>query len=121
MTDDVLVWLDSGRGQYLPQAFALSWSNRDATVQGVRAEDWAILETGPDHEHYWEAFDSVLDRAKCQIDKGKPHAPFLTDNGDLLLVREGWRECQECGEWFDYSADGIEICSTCIEKQNDFA
>lgn len=123
MKDDVLVWLDSGRGQYLPKAFAECWKDRDATVKGVHSEDWQILEKGPEHEHYWEAFDSVLDHAKCHLDEGKPYIPFLTDNGDLLLVRQGWRECEDCGEWYDTAPEDADDfrCSVCIEKENDFA
>lgn len=44
--------VDSHHGQYCWQIFAET-ANRDM-FDGITAEMWAILEAGPDHEHYFD-------------------------------------------------------------------
>jgi len=67
---------------YIPQFFAES-VRRDC-VQNVSDEDWAILEAGPDHEHYWDAWDSVTRDAKIVAPDGK--TGFLWQDGDLWVI-----------------------------------
>lgn len=70
------------RGIYIPQYFAQT-INRDL-VHGVPEEDWKILESGPDNEYYWEAWDGVLFNAKIKAS----NAPegFLYQDGDLWII-----------------------------------
>jgi hypothetical protein len=65
-----ILFLDDHRGQYIPRDFAVE-IKREA-VSGVTAEQWAILEHGPDggldskdgiNEHYWDVWADVCDRA----------------------------------------------------------
>lgn len=63
----VAVLLDGNRGIYIPQAFARDFSfagpNGQEGWEGVDPEDLEILRKGPDHDLYWEAWDSVLSGA----------------------------------------------------------
>jgi hypothetical protein len=83
--DDALLWLDSNRGIYLPQAFAQSFLDRASAVSGVSDEDWAILEAGPDHEWYWETWAHVEDNAIVTA-AGDGTRYRLYQDGDLWLV-----------------------------------
>lgn len=78
------LFCDSHHGIYVPQYFAQN-IKRDM-VEGVSAEDYAVLEKGPDHEHYWDAWADVLDNASVSDPvKGKCH---LHQDGDLWIVPE---------------------------------
>lgn len=80
----MLLFLDGNRGIYLPQSFANCVDR--ACVSGVAAVHWETLEAGPEHENYWDAWDTVLQCAKITY-KGEPH--YLHQDGDLWLVKEG--------------------------------
>jgi hypothetical protein len=88
----MLLWLSDNRGIYIPRDFATSFIDRTNAVSGVRDEDWKVLEAGPDHEWYWESWDSVLQNAIVNID-GVKHT--LHQDGDLWLIPEGMVWCDE--------------------------
>lgn len=71
--------VDSHHGQYVPQVFA-EIANRDLFGETISAEDWAILEAGPDHEHYWDCWDDVLNSAETE------DSVSLWQDGDLWAV-----------------------------------
>lgn len=76
------LFADSARGVYIPQFFAES-VRRDL-VTGVDQEQWDILESGPDHELYWDVWCEVTDGATL-------HHPnlgecYLYQDGDLWIV-----------------------------------
>jgi len=48
--------VDDCRGIYIPQFFCQNYEK----TEGVDNEDWEICLSGPDHEHYWEAWDNIL-------------------------------------------------------------
>lgn len=48
----VCLMVDSHHGQYAWQVFAET-ANRDI-FDGITAEQWAIMEAGPDHEHHFD-------------------------------------------------------------------
>ena len=73
------LFADSARGIYIPQHFAES-ADRDKFT-GIDEEQWAILEVGPDHEHYWDVWDEVLDNAETTC------GAVLYQDGDLWLIR----------------------------------
>lgn len=66
-------------GQYVPQVFAET-VRRELFGDTISAEDYAILEAGPDHEHYWEAWHSVLSSAETA------DGISLYQDGDLWAV-----------------------------------
>jgi hypothetical protein len=95
---DMLLWLSDAHGQYLPRDFANSFVNRAAHVAGVSDEEWSILEAGPDHEWYWEAWNDVCDNAVV-IDGDTKYRVW--QDGDCWLVPEGmvWDDCSETFVW----------------------
>lgn len=96
---DVMLWLSDARGIYIPRDFATSFADRDKHVSGVSPEDWKILESGPDHDLYWDAWQSVCDNAIVTDDNGIKFS--IHQNGDCWLVPEGmeWRDDLEFFAW----------------------
>lgn len=76
------LYASDSRGVYIPQHFAES-VYRDKCV-GVSDEDYAILEAGPDHEWYWDTWDTVINNAELTGDDGVKY--YLWQDGDLWLV-----------------------------------
>ena len=96
------LWLTDGRGQYLPRDFARSFTNRAKHVTGVSDEDWAILEAGPDHDDYYEAWDEVLSSAIVTTDDGVQHVVY--QDGDCWLVPVGM-EWDHDADWFSWQKE----------------
>ena len=86
------LFADSARGVYIPQHFAES-VNRDF-LSGVNADDLATLESGPDAEWYWEAWESILDNARLTDSTGQVWT--LYQDGDLWLVPIDWCDQESC-------------------------
>jgi hypothetical protein len=61
-------------------------------VAGVNDEDWAILEAGPDHGNYWDAWDMVEQNAVITDEQGTKYT--VHQDGDCWLVPDGM-------EWSD--------------------
>lgn len=95
----MLLWLDGNRGIYIPQHFAESFKDRVKSVTGVSDEDWKVLESGPDHEWYWEAWNSVCDHAVVTDDDGVKYR--VHQDGDCWLIPEGmeYNEKTDAFEW----------------------
>ena len=93
---DMLLWLSDVRGQYISHDFANSFSDRDKNVSGVDKDDWLILEAGPDHEYYWEAWEDVSNNAVITDENGVKFTVY--QNGDCWLIPEGmeWDDREEC-------------------------
>jgi len=51
----VHILLSDAHGVYIPQAFARQFEQKN-----VKDEDWKIILSGPDEEHYWEAWEEVI-------------------------------------------------------------
>jgi hypothetical protein len=100
----MLLWLNDARGIYLPRDFAMSFADRAKHVANVSDEDWAILDAGPDHEHYWEAWEAVVDGAEVTDDKGQKFT--LYQEGDLWLIPVGmtWDDTADAYVWPDDDA-----------------
>lgn len=96
---DMLLWLSDARGVYIPRDFAKSFTDRANHVSGVDDEDWAILEAGPDHEHYWDVWTEVCGNAVVTDEIGIKYR--LNQDGDLWLVPEGmqWNDEKDTFEW----------------------
>ena len=96
---EMLLWLSDARGVYIPRDFAQSFIDRDKHVSGVTAEDWAILETGPDNELYWDTWSEIEQNAVVTDEHGNKFT--LYQDGDLWLIPEGM-EYNERTDSFDY-------------------
>lgn len=77
--------VDGGFGIYVPQTFCRRYEKTDNVTQ----EDWDICLSGPDHEFYWESWESILN---CwggeETDKsGNTFKIFLFQDGDLYQCR----------------------------------
>jgi hypothetical protein len=86
LPEAAILFADSSRGVYIPQFFADSI--RRECVTGVDSGDWAILETGPDHELYWDAWHDVESNAIVTDSNGQEFR--LYQDGDLWLVPIEW-------------------------------
>lgn len=77
----VSLLLDGSRGVYIPQVFA---KNFDLALCGITDQECIkTLLAGPEHEDYWDAWDSVLAVAEWNED-GKRLG--LEQDGDLFAI-----------------------------------
>jgi hypothetical protein len=83
-------YASDSRGIYIPLFFARTIV-REA-VTGIDEEDYDVLESGPEHDGYWEAWNSVLQSA-TMVASGVEYR--LHQDGDLWLIPS---ECPE-GFW----------------------
>jgi len=76
--------VDGHHGVYIPQFLAQSIERE--LVKEVSQEDWDILEAGPDHEFYWETWESVLNNARIRPRFGSRYNRVLhQSDGDLWI------------------------------------
>ena len=87
------LYADSRHGVYIPQYFARS-IKRDC-VTGVTDQDWAILESGPDTDWYWDTWEAVENHA---VIHGADGYYRLYQDGDLWLVPLYWNPESEESE-----------------------
>lgn len=93
---DLLV--GEGNGIRIPQVFV---TNYDVTVWGLSENDEDVLICqDPDHEWYWEAWDSLLNKAKFTDKYGNEY--FLYQDGAL------WGLCPELMSDQELSDFGFE-------------
>lgn len=90
-----LLFLNDARGIYLPRDFTCNVA-RDRVI-GVSDEDWAILEAGPDHEHYWDVWNEIEQDAIVTDNKGVRYR--LHQDGDLWLIPLGMEWDDEADGW----------------------
>lgn len=80
--------VDCHYGRYCPQ----TWAERvnRIFVSGVSKGDYAILEAGPDHEWYYETWESVCDNALITIPEGSSESGtwevHQSEHGDVWHV-----------------------------------
>jgi len=80
--------VSSAAGIYVPQMFAEQYlSAGTRNWEGISAEDRKILLAGPDHEWYWETWDSVEGSART---KANGVTYYLYQDGDLWAVPENF-------------------------------
>ena len=76
--------LSDAQGIYIPQAFTtIAQFER---FDGITRGDWDICASGPDHEHYWDAWQEILDHAMWTGQDGIRYR--LMQEGDLYAVRD---------------------------------
>ena len=90
-----MLWLSDARGIYIPRDFANSFKDRDKHVTGIDAEAWAILEAGPDHELYWDAWTDVENGAVITNDDGVKFRIY--NDGDCWLIPDEMEWDDETG------------------------
>jgi hypothetical protein len=100
-----LLWLSDSRGVYIPRDFAASFNDRSKAVAGVSAEDWAVLDAGPDHALYWDAWTDVGADAVVTDEHG--HTYFVWQDGDCWLIPTGM-EWQDGADFFAWPEDDAE-------------
>ena len=83
--NDAILLLDSNRGIYIPRDFANEIKRE--CVDGVSDDDWRVLEAGPDHEWYWEAWNDVENNA-IVTDPSNGIRYRIYQDGDCFLVPE---------------------------------
>ena len=75
-------------GIYIPQMFGKDCAS---SFNGINFEDIKVLIEGPEHEHYWDAWDAVLSDASI-VRHGVEY--MLHQDGDLWLVK-AYSACQD--------------------------
>lgn len=101
---DVMLWLSDARGVYIPRDFAASFKDIALSISGVSPEDWAILED-PDHEWYWDTWDTVCDNAIVTDENGDKYRVY--QDGDCWLIPAGM-EWNDEKDFFDYPSKNEE-------------
>ena len=82
LPDTAIHFASDRHGIYIPQYFAESVHR--AKLSGVSDGDMDILLSGPDHEHYWDAWHDVEQSAILTDDNGVTYCMY--QDGDLWLV-----------------------------------
>ena len=81
---DCELLLSDCHGIYIPKLWADELSEEEAESFSVSWEDVLLCQAGPDQEHYWEAWQEILDSAQWEEDGVEWR---LHQNGDLWRVR----------------------------------
>ncbi len=90
--------LNDSHGIYIPQIFAeFDHSIRSWNIDSDDV-DLTILRNGPDAEHYWEAWESILGRASFADSKG--NVWHIYQDGDLWLYCEALMTDEEYENFF---------------------
>jgi hypothetical protein len=88
------LFLSDARGVYIPRDFA-QFIRRDRTT-GISDDDYKILEEGPDHEWYWEAWEDVCNNARITDTDGTVYTVY--QDGDCWLIEDGAQlNDRDCG------------------------
>ena len=81
--NDLILFLSDDRGVYIPRDFATDVKRE--FVKGVSDEDYQILEQGPEHEHYWETWDMILQNARIKMTRKGRYNRILYQEGGLWV------------------------------------
>lgn len=86
------------RGQYIPKQFAeeIVGDNAKGIWSNIKQDDLDILCNGPEHPHYWEAWDAVLCNAKATI---AGYTFTLYQDGDLWALCDELMSTEERERW----------------------
>ena len=100
--------VDDHHGVYIPQVFAET-VRRDLFGETISAEDYAILESGPDHEHYWDVWYEVLNSAETA------DGVSLYQDGDLWAVN--WSLIGDAEEIAEIGSQALELFNSCDQRR----
>ena len=103
------LFADSARGIYIPQHFAESYATEKWKY--IDADDIQILLVGPNHQFYWDAWDSVLNNAETIC------GGVLHQDGDLWVV---WPQLA-IDAVNEYCSDALEYEESHIDAGNNYA
>jgi hypothetical protein len=78
---NMILLVSDSCGIYVPQVFAENFGDN----WGISGEDLAILKEGPDHEWYWETWETVLNNAKSTC-KEEDREYGLQQDGNLWAI-----------------------------------
>ena len=96
---EMILWLSDSRGIYLPRDFAKSFADRARCVRDVKDEDWAILEAGPDHEQYWDAWLEVSEKAVITDNNGVKYTVWQCNDCWLVPIGMRWDDEADTYVW----------------------
>lgn len=95
--DDILFVVDDHHGVYCPQVFCEKFEFED--FEGIEHEDWCTVLKGPNEEHYWEAWESILNNGTIVLDPstmmfhggqaGRHIQYYIYQEGGISLIPEG--------------------------------
>ena len=88
--------VDSHHGIYSAQEFAYRWGEFLSPRKSFNLADIDILRNGPDDEHYYDAWQSVLDESVVRLEDKEYR---IYESEGIYLVRSDVEWCEEC-EWF---------------------
>lgn len=94
--EDWELLIDSNQGIYIPQSFARSYGHY---LPADQAENLAILLQGPDHDEYWDAWESVEGCELLPNEKGQRFTLFQGGGApDLWAVPVSfdWDTYEDC-------------------------
>lgn len=100
--------VDSRHGQYVPQVFAETIKRE--LFPSITDEDWAILETGPDHESYWDAWYDITMSAETS------DGVSLWQDGDLWAVN--WSLIGQADEIADIGETALDLFNSCDARRS---
>lgn len=122
MNKEIIFFLDSNRGQYLPRDFARI-VKRDS-VSGVKAEDLDYIARGPGGmldtdespadgetergEFYWDTWETVVNN--CVLTDPESQTTFKLwtgENGDLFLVPSDWEWDEDLNTYVPPESDTL--------------
>jgi hypothetical protein len=81
--------LNDAHGRYIPQLFCEDIAESDCPSMGIKWSDVQTCIAGPDHEWYWEAWQTIENNFEQADDKGIKW--YLYQNGDLWCYPEGYQ------------------------------
>ena len=88
------LWVNDSHGQYIPQIFTTTLDR--ARVAEINDEDWTIIEAGPDHDEYWDAWQEIELKAIVTLDDGLYR---IFQQSDCWLIPVGMEWDHE-RDWF---------------------
>jgi hypothetical protein len=104
------VLFDGASGIYIPQRFAREIDRAKCEIPGFDAEDWAILEAGPEggifsqdgfNEHYWVVWETVLQKCKLTLDDGT--VVVLEQDGDVFYIEDIVEYCEYLDTYYTHA------------------
>ena len=103
----IMLLVSDSYGIYIPQTFL---ERAHADWDGISFGDAMIIGKGPEHEHYWEAWNEILNDATVTTDEG--HTYRLHQDGDLWMYCEALMTDEEYQNFFGEARDPAEYNPT---------
>jgi hypothetical protein len=85
LPESAILLIDGNAGIYVPYSFAVSYAL--GSLDEVDQESFDILKHGPDHDEYWEAWETVLDTCYLRGEQGGAY--YLYHDCDLWAIPVG--------------------------------